>query len=60
VGGGSESGVGTDSEGRDAEEAGLEGVGGGDDADVVRGGFKRKNRRKSRVGSKEVLVSRVL
>jgi hypothetical protein len=43
VGGGSESGVGADSEGRDAEEAGLEGVCGGDNADVVRGGFERED-----------------
>jgi hypothetical protein len=42
VGGGSESGVGTDSEGWDAEEAGLEGVGGGNNADVVRGGLNKK------------------
>jgi hypothetical protein len=52
--------VGADGERRDAKEAGLESVGGGDDADVVRGGLKREDRRKSRGGSKEVLVGRVL
>jgi len=35
IGGGSVTGMGTDSEGRDVEEAGLESVGGGDDTGVV-------------------------
>jgi len=52
--------VGADSKGRDAEKAGLEGVGRSDDADVVRGGFEREDRGKSRGGSEEVLVGRVL
>jgi hypothetical protein len=52
--------VGADSKGRDAEEASLKGVGGGDDADVVRGGFERKDRRKNGAGSEKVLVGGVL
>jgi hypothetical protein len=43
VGGGSESGMGADGEGQDAEEAGLESVGGGDNTDVVRGGLERED-----------------
>jgi hypothetical protein len=52
--------MGTDSEGRDIEKAGLEGVGGGDDTCVVGRGLKWEDRRKDGAGSEEILVGGVL
>ena len=52
--------MGADSEGRDAEKAGLEGVGWSDNTSVVRGGLEGEDRRKNGAGSEEVLVGGVL
>ena len=52
--------MGTDSEGRDVKETGLEGVGGGDDTGVVGRGLEWEDRRKDGAGSEEVLVGGVL
>ena len=52
--------MGTDSERWDVKEAGLEGVGGGDDTSVVGRGLEWEDRRKDGAGSEEVLVGGVL
>ena len=52
--------MGTDGERRDVKEAGLEGVGGGDDTGVVGRGLEWEDRREDGAGREEVLVGRVL
>jgi len=53
-------GVSADGEGRNVEEAGLKGVSGGDDTDMVRRGLEWEDRGKDGAGREEVLVGRVL
>ena len=52
--------MGADGDGRDVEETSLEGVSGGDDTGVVRGGLEGENRGEDGAGSEEVLVGGVL
>jgi hypothetical protein len=56
VSGGHESGAGTEYEGGDAEESGLELVGGGDEGSVVGGALKSDDRREVRRRTKEFVL----
>jgi hypothetical protein len=56
VGGGCETGAGTEYEGGDAEESGLEEVGGGDKGSMIGGALKCDDRREVRRRTKEFVL----